>query len=200
MRTNSNAEVQSNFIQNLKRKFTSKINPKNYLSKDDIKEQGQKQLTCMTVANFTAFFTQVAIIIIAAVVPSLKQGTPDASSTDPKDKHINIFKLQPTPVSIKEEFSFVLWSLVFTSQFLFVLVPISCSKSGQHFKNILLYKIKWAYVFQCALQTLACLTFEIPFLNLYFIPLLVFAFLKIYVHIFVYTKIKYKDDGEITSD
>jgi hypothetical protein len=50
-------------------------------------------------------------------------------------------------------------------------------------------------VFQCALQTLACLTFEIPFLNLYFIPLLVFAFLKIYVHIFVYTKIKYKDDG-----
>lgn len=129
-RTNSNAEVQCNFIQNLKRKFTSKINPKNFLSKDDIKEQGQKKLICMKVANFIAFFIQVAIIIIAAVVPSLKQGTPDVNSTDLKDKHINIFKLQPTPVSIKKEFSFILWSLVFASQFLFVLVPISCSKSG----------------------------------------------------------------------
>jgi hypothetical protein len=76
-----------------------------------------------------------------------------------------------------------------------VLVPLPCSKPGQHFKNILLYKIKWAFVFQCVIQTVACLTFSIPQLDGYFIPLFIFFFLKIYVHIFVYTKIKYKDDG-----
>ncbi len=41
---------------NMKRKFTAKINPKNILTKDDIKEQGQKKLTWMIVTNFTAFF------------------------------------------------------------------------------------------------------------------------------------------------
>jgi hypothetical protein len=52
-RTSSNG--QSNFIYNMKRKFTSKINPKNILTKDDIKEQGQKKLTCMIITNFLAF-------------------------------------------------------------------------------------------------------------------------------------------------
>jgi hypothetical protein len=41
----------------------------------------------------------------------------------------------------------------------------------------------------------ACLTFEIPYLNEFFVPLAVFASLKVYIHVFVYTNIKYKDDG-----
>lgn len=83
---------------------------------------------------------------------------------------------------------------------LFVLFPLPCLNPGQHFKNILLYKIKWTFVLQCVIQTVACTTFtgivntkQAAFLS--FISFGIFFLLKVYVHFFVYTKIKYLDDG-----
>ena len=43
------------------------------------------------------------------------------------------------------------------------------------------------------IQAVACLTFSISVMGPF--SLLVFAVLKVYVHVFVYTKIKYEDDG-----
>lgn len=79
--------------------MTAKIIPSNMLKKSDIKQEGERRMACLTITNFYAFVSQVAIILIVSTVTSLAEATPNQQDHD--FESVNIFVLQPTPISIK---------------------------------------------------------------------------------------------------
>lgn len=92
----------------------------------------------------------------------------------------NIFVPARTPISVDQGFLIWQWAVVFVLQFLFVIIPLPCMRTGQHYKNIVLIKIGWSFLVLCVLQTIAALTFTVYDQNFskYFISCFAFFALK----------------------
>jgi len=68
---------------------------------------------------------------------------------------------------------------------------------GAHYRNTLLLKIKFSFVFTCIFMTSALYTcvYFLSSCKWSWIPVCNIVLLKAYLHYFTYRKIKYKDDG-----
>ena len=140
--------VQFDTLSKQVRKITQIIKPKEQkITKDDITQEGNRKMALYSTSNFISYIVMIFLIIVISTLGSIlssdNNDDDDGSSTD----NINFFQLQPTPISIKTQFAYTLWITVFFFQLLFVIIPLPCSNSGQHFKNILIYKIKGAFIF-----------------------------------------------------
>lgn len=79
---------------------------------------------------------------------------------------------------------------------MFVIIPLPLLQPGEHFKNILQLKVKYAFLWLCALMTLSITLFTSSLkLRTYFVSFASFFITKVYFHFFGYLKIKYRDDG-----
>ena len=86
--------------------------------------------------NLISYCIQILVLVLTSVLAS--QGTIDINVLNTKEVH--------TPVSMDTTFVYFGWIIVLFLQFVFVLTSLPCFKPGEHFKNILLLKVKYAFI------------------------------------------------------
>ena len=135
--------------------------------------------------NLMAYIIQVLIIVILIFL-----------TINPAYK-IGIFKPNDilTPVNMNVVFVYLGWMIVLLFQAAFVIAALPICNPGEHFKNIVVLKVKYAFMVYCLFQAGGILGYSIPAIRQYFIPAISLIIVKIIAHFLGYKVIKYKDDG-----
>lgn len=121
-------------------------------------------------------------------------------------KGYDFVKSEENLLSVINEILYVEIGVIGVLEIFFIILPLpvfKCFGSRQHINNILILKIKWCFMLQCLLQTIATLSYTnlgeneiVEKASKYFpVSVIAFVLLKFYVHFFGYRRVKYLDDG-----
>jgi hypothetical protein len=129
------------------------------------------------------------------------------------DENISIINLMKpndlrTLVNMETIFVYVAWCVIFAFEFLFVITALPICKPGEHLQNIIIFKVRYTFLFYSIFLALGLLGFSFRYIKLfvkpyflfryvreYFIPTIILLFTKVIVHFYGYSNLKYKDDG-----
>lgn len=151
-------------FKNIERRITT-VPHAEYLKKSDVTLGDKRRLGCITILNFLFFMGQMFVIAITAKY---------------NDIDYTIFELnRKSPITLNPTFIIIKWTLIFVLQFLFVVLSLPFMNPGQHYQNIILLKVKYAFVFQCFLQGLSLILFtSYSYFSKYFFTFVSFFILK----------------------
>ena len=144
---------KTKLLQKIERRLIN-VPKEEFLLKKDVTLEEKRVLLVYTKLNIIAFLIQSIIILILVVFKGTK-----------------ILNLQENPLKVTIEILYVEVGVIGLLEVFFIILPLpvfKCFGSRQHINNILMLKIKWFFMLQCLLQTIATLSYttwgEIPYI------------------------------------
>ena len=144
---------KTKLLQKIERRLIN-VPKEEFLLKKDVTLEEKRVLLVYTKLNVAAFLIQSIIILIVVVL-----------------KGYEFLNLQENPLKVIIEILYVEVGVIGLLEFFFIILPLpvfKCFGSRQHINNILMLKIKWFFMLQCLLQTIATLSYttwgEIPYI------------------------------------
>ena len=144
---------KTKLLQKIERRLIN-VPKEEFLLKKDVTLEEKRVLLVYTKLNIIAFLIQAIIILILVVFKGTK-----------------ILNLQENPLKVTIEILYVEVGVIGLLEVFFIILPLpvfKCFGSRQHINNILMLKIKWFFMLQCLLQTIATLSYttwgEIPYI------------------------------------
>lgn len=139
-----------------------------YLKISDVTLEDRRKMKMLSVLNLISYVVQILVIVITCTL-SVYEIIPIS---------IFLFKDVPTPLNMNQNFVVLGWAVVLIFELIFVAAALPCFHPGEHYKNVLLLKVKYAFVFQCLIQAGAILSYAINQFRTYFLSFSCFLVLK----------------------
>ena len=124
----------------------------------------------LSLLNLLSYVVQILVILVTCTL----------SFTSIIPISIFLFKNEDldTPLNMDQNFVILGWAIVLTFELIFVTSALPCFNPGEHYKNVLLLKVKYAFILQCLIQAGAILSYAVNQFRSYFLSFSCFLILK----------------------